>query len=129
MTTTPSPYREGYVLVQRRWKPIESGRRGGRMRFGWTLHVADCRYAKGANRSAVPAPIVPYPDTQPCVYCRPDSGHTPRRTDNGDGTVTMACECGGTATANSYDIARRHLVRWHEEHPDQPEETDARITA
>lgn len=121
-------YREGYVVVKRAWKPIQSGRRGGRMRIGWTLHDAGCGYLNRAKRTVIPAPVVPYPDTIPCIYCRPDSGHTPRRVHNADGTITITCQCGAQVSAANADTARVRLRRWHEQN--EPEgQADGRASA
>lgn len=135
MLRASSPLRPGFVVVQRRM-PRPPGRRKAPS-WGWTLHRIDCRHVSRATK-ALPAPVDAYPNTSPCVYCRPDGeiqvdpprngktrkGTPAQRADrhiyeysstDGGEVIAKCLSCGLTASGATHHAARSRGYRLHRE--------------
>lgn len=68
MSEAPATGGQRLVVVPRRVTRHGARRRTG---HGWTLHLADCFHV-ARSATVMPAPARPYPETVPCIYCRPE---------------------------------------------------------
>lgn len=122
-----SPYRVGFVVVQRTWQPIKMARHK-RSRVGFTLHRDDCHWLtkQGRNIVTMPAPAEAYPDTVPCAFCRPEDPHRYLVTEQSDSIVAMACSlCDIKVTAPRLKGAASKMHRLHEGRRAEQEMADA----